>query len=103
MSATETSRYVRLQVDLMLEVTGSTDLTRAALDQIEGDEFMLDEERGHARQAVQDDPAEALAYLVDPVDLVGDVPGIELAQASWTSEIAAFDPEAVDWDLDDME
>ncbi|KUJ66746.1 hypothetical protein ACZ90_34030 [Streptomyces albus subsp. albus] len=87
----------------MLEVTGSGELTRAALEQIEGDEFMLDEERGQARQAVQDDPAEALAYLVDPVDLVEEVPGIELAQASWTSEPAVFDPAAAEWGLDDEE
>ena len=33
-----------------------------------------------------EDTAEALAYLVDPFDLVSEIPGVELAQASWSSE-----------------
>ena len=47
--------------------------------------------------AVREDDAEALAYLVDPFDLVGEVPGVELAQASWSSEPIDYDPDAVDW------
>ncbi|WP_431044000.1 hypothetical protein ACQUSR_20300 [Streptomyces sp. P1-3] len=101
MSTTQTSRYVRIRVDLMLEVSDSGALTKAALDHIGGDDFMPDEERGYAQDAVRDDEAEALAYLIDPFSLIEGVPGVELAKASWTSEGAAYDPDADDWDMDD--
>ncbi|MER7107975.1 hypothetical protein [Streptomyces sp. NPDC000229] len=101
MSPAETSRYVRLRVELLLEVTDNAQLTGAALERVEADEFMADEERTHARSAVREDEAEALAYLVEPVDLVGQVPGVELAQASWTSEQVDYDPGADMWDLDE--
>lgn len=60
------------------------------------------EERVHAEEAVREDGAEALASLIDPFDLVGEVPGVELAQASWSSESIDYDPdEPGDWDLDE--
>ncbi|GAB2724014.1 hypothetical protein GCM10027072_16870 [Streptomyces bullii] len=62
---------------------------------------MPDAERVHAEGAVRDDTAEALAYLVDPFDLVSEVPGVELHQASWSSERIEYDPDAQDWDLDE--
>lgn len=102
MSTPETSRYVRLRVELVLDITDSDSLTGAALDRIGQDEFMPDEERAHAESAVREDSAEALAYLVDPFDLVGEVPGVELAQASWSSEPVEFDPDAADWDEDEV-
>lgn len=88
-------------MDLVLEVTDATALTGAAHTHIKADEFMPDEERGHAEAAVRDDESEALAYLVDPTDLVTDIPGVELAQASWSSEPAEYDPESMEWDLDE--
>ncbi|MDI3390578.1 hypothetical protein QIS99_30945 [Streptomyces sp. B-S-A8] len=100
MSTAETSRYVRLKVELVLDITDSGALTGAALDRIGRDAFMSDEERAHTESAVREDGAEALAYLVDPFDLVGEVPGVELAQASWSSEPVDFDPDAPDWDDD---
>ncbi|MBT2393825.1 hypothetical protein ACFO9E_02550 [Streptomyces maoxianensis] len=101
MTTSETSRYVRLRVELVLEVGDSGALTGAALDRIAADEFMPDEERAHAESAVREDEAEAIAYLVDPFDLVSDVPGVELAQASWSSEQIDYDPDAEEWDLDE--
>ncbi|MHC0434152.1 hypothetical protein ACX6XY_28870 [Streptomyces sp. O3] len=100
MSTPETSRFVRLRVDLVLEVTDSDELTDAALARIADDETMPDAERAHADSAVREDAAEALAYLVDPFDLVGEVPGIDLAQASWSSEPVVYDPDGPDWDDD---
>lgn len=47
------------------------------------------------------DDAEALAHLLDPVDLVGQVPGVELVHASWSSEQVAYDPEADEYGGDD--
>jgi hypothetical protein len=99
MSTAETSRFVRLRVELVLEVTDAGELTGAALERIDEDEFMPDDERGHALAAVQGDEPEALAYLVDPVDLVSNVPGVELAQASWSSEHIQYDPASGEWDL----
>ncbi|MFJ9796327.1 hypothetical protein [Streptomyces sp. NPDC101145] len=101
MSASETSRYVRLRVDLVLEVTERDELTDAALRRIEDDEFMPEEERAHAATAVREDEAEALAYLVEPFQLIGEVPGVELVQASWSSERADYDPDVDAWHLDD--
>ncbi|MFP3988316.1 hypothetical protein U9R90_12555 [Streptomyces sp. E11-3] len=100
MSTPETSRFVRLRVELVLEVTDSTELTDAALGRIAHDESMPDAERAHADAAVREDAAEALAYLVDPFDLVSEVPGVDLAQASWSSEPVEYDPDAPDWDDD---
>ncbi|MEU6081397.1 hypothetical protein [Streptomyces sp. NPDC047108] len=99
MTTDETSRFVRLRVELVLEVAGAEDLTAAALDHIEADTYMPREERAHARAAVEQDEAEALAYLVDPFRVVEGVPGVELAQASWSSERIAYDPDAAEWDL----
>ncbi|MFF9866265.1 hypothetical protein ACF1G0_12680 [Streptomyces sp. NPDC013953] len=103
MTPSETSRYVRLRVELTLEITDTGELTAAALDRIDADAFMPDDERTHARAAVREDEAEALAYLVEPDDLLGDLPGTDLVQASWTSEQVEYDPEAGEWDLDDDE
>lgn len=127
MGTSETSRFVRLQVDLVVEIEDSVALTGAALQRIENDagrpngghpegrgtedsaseitdlsdmHGWSEEERVHAISAVQQDEAEALAYLIDPFDLVGDVPGVDLAQASWSSEEIDYDPHSPDWHLD---
>lgn len=91
---------------MVLEITDADALSGTALESIAaeygepGGESA--EERMHAESAVREDAAEALASLVDPFDLVGEVPGVELAQASWTSEIIDYDPEDADaWDFDD--
>ncbi|MDG4864179.1 hypothetical protein P8605_39165 [Streptomyces sp. T-3] len=97
----ETSRFVRLRVELVLDVTDAEALTGAALQRIGEDEHMPAEERTHAEASVREDDAEAVAYLVDPFDLVGDVPGVELAQASWSTEAVDHDPDAEDWDDDE--
>ncbi|WP_137993707.1 hypothetical protein [Streptomyces vilmorinianum] len=101
MSTSETSRYVRLRVDVVLEIDGPEELTEAAVGRIDADEYMPEDERVHARSAVREDSAEALAYLIEPFDLVSEVPGIELVQASWSSEEVEYDPDAQEWDLDE--
>lgn len=101
MTTEETPRYVRLRVDLVLEIDDPEALTGAALERIAADELLPDRERAHAESAVREDEAEALAYLVDPFDLVAEVPGVELAQASWSSEEIEYDPDEEDWDLDE--
>ncbi|MFD8208051.1 hypothetical protein ACFV2S_16865 [Streptomyces sp. NPDC059695] len=100
MSTSETARYIRLRVDVVLEIDGSAELTEAAVARIDGDEFMPEEERVQARAAAREDSAEALAHLVEPFDLIRDVPGIEMVQASWSSEEVEYDPDALEWDLD---
>ncbi len=97
--AAQGTRHVRLQVELVLEITDESGLTSAALDQIAGDAYLPDQERAHARDAVQRDEAEALAYLVDPFDLVSGVPGVELVQASWNSAHIEYDPDDEEWDF----
>ncbi|MFJ5140954.1 hypothetical protein [Streptomyces sp. NPDC088707] len=99
MSTSETPRYVRLRVDVVLEIDGPAELASAAEARIDADEFMPEEERVPARAAAHEDSAEALAYLVEPFDLIRDVPGIEMVQASWSSEEIEYDPDALEWDL----
>ncbi|MDT0566362.1 hypothetical protein RM704_02535 [Streptomyces sp. DSM 3412] len=101
MSTTETSQFVRLRVELVVEVENVEAITGAALRRIAEDSDMPADERVHAESAVTEDTAEALAYLVDPFDLVGDVPGVELAQASWSSEGIDYDPDSPEWGLDE--
>ncbi|WP_239144525.1 hypothetical protein [Streptomyces sp. SID14515] len=107
MSTEETSRFVRLRVEMVLEVTDLDALTGTALESIAaeyGDPVAAvagtdtAEERMHAEATVRADGAEALASLVDPFDLVSEVPGVELAQASWSSESIEYDPDAEGWD-----
>ncbi|MFF4502203.1 hypothetical protein [Streptomyces sp. NPDC001401] len=101
MNTEETSRFVRLRVELVLEVEDSGAVTKAALRRLAEDTDLPSDERVHAEGAVTEDTAEALAYLVDPFDLVSEVPGVELAQASWSSEPIDYDPDSPDWDLDE--
>ena len=103
----ELSPHIRLRVEMVVEIADASALTRAALDRVEGDELMPDEERAHASEIITADAGEAIAYLVDPFDLVRELPGVELAHACWGSEevgdadfdaLAAFDD--LDQDLD---
>ncbi|MEN8653630.1 hypothetical protein ABCR94_24235 [Streptomyces sp. 21So2-11] len=103
MTETDTSRFVRLQVELVVEVTDPGALSTAALAAVAADAAGADGDRMHAQDSVREDVAEALAQLVDPLDLVGDVPGVVLAQASWSSEQIEYDPESLEWDLDEEE
>ncbi|SCG10634.1 hypothetical protein GA0115260_111562 [Streptomyces sp. MnatMP-M27] len=81
----------------MVEIADPDQLRRATYEQIDGDESLAEEERGHARRMVESDEAEALAYLVEPFELVEEVPGVELVQASWSSEHVDYDPRAAEW------
>ncbi len=92
---------MRLRVELVLEVDDADAVTKSALRRIADEAEMPAAERAHAESAVTEDTAEALAYLVDPFDLVSQVPGVELQQASWSSERIDYDPDSPDWDLDE--
>ena len=101
MSTPETSRFVRVRVDLVLEIEDEDAVIGAARHRIAEDAELAPEERTHAESAVTEDTAEALAFLVDPFVLVSEVPGVELQQASWSSERIEYDPDAPDWDPDE--
>ena len=101
MNIEETSRFVRLRVELVLEIEDPGALTKAALRRLAAETDMPADERVHAEGAVTEDTAEALASLIDPFDLVSEVPGVDLAQASWSSEPIDYDPDSPDWDLDE--
>ncbi|MDH6112502.1 hypothetical protein P3T36_001385 [Kitasatospora sp. MAP12-15] len=96
MTSTEASdapRYVRLSIELIAEITDEGALKAAALAQVEADEYLDDEERTQSVEAIEVDPSGSLAHFIDPVALLGDVPGIELTQATWESAQTEFDPE----------
>jgi hypothetical protein len=88
-------------VDLVLEIEDEDAVIGAVRHRIAEDAELAPEERTHAESAVTEDTAEALAFLVDPVVLVSEVPGVELQQASWSSERIEYDPDAPDWDPDE--
>lgn len=88
-------------MELVLEIDDENAVTKAALSRIRDDGDMPAEERVHAESAVTEDTAEALAYLVDPLSLVGEVPGVDLLQASWSGEQIDYDPDSPEWDLDE--
>jgi hypothetical protein len=98
--STDESGHVRLRVEMVLEIADLDALTSAARRRGEEDSLLSDEERAHATEAISHDAAEAVAYLVDPVDLVVEVPGVRLAQATWSSELADYDPDEM-WDSDE--
>jgi hypothetical protein len=86
---------------MVLEIDDADAVTKAALLRIGDDEVVSADERSQAEGAVTEDTSEALAYLVDPFDLVSEVPGIQLAQASWSTEPIEYDPDSPDWDIDE--
>lgn len=90
-------------MEVVVEIADAQALTRSALDRVEGDGLMPDEERAHAREIVAADAGEAIAYLVDPFDLVRALPGVELAHASWGSEEIGEDDLDALAELDDFE
>lgn len=85
-TSAQPSPHIRLRVDLVVEIADAEALTRSALDHVARDELMPDEERADAEEIISGDAGEALACLVDPFDLLRDLPGVELAHASWGSE-----------------
>lgn len=85
-TSVQPSPHIRLRVDLVVEIADADALTRSALEHVARDELMPDEEREHTEEIISGDSGEALACLVDPFDLVRELPGVELAHASWGSE-----------------
>ncbi|GAA4862456.1 hypothetical protein [Kitasatospora terrestris] len=91
-------RFVRLTIELIAEITDEKALKAAALSQVTEDEYLDDEERAQAVEAIEVDPSGSLAHFVDPVALLGDVPGVELASATWESATTDYDPDDESWD-----
>ncbi|MFJ5232500.1 hypothetical protein ACIQBJ_21730 [Kitasatospora sp. NPDC088391] len=91
-------RYVRLSIELIAEITDEQALKAAALSQVAEDEYLDDDERAQATEAIEVDPTGSLAHFVDPVALLGDVPGVELASATWESATTDYDPDDESWD-----
>lgn len=101
MTSTETTdapRYVKLKIELIAEITDEGALKAAALQQVAEDEYLDDEERAQSVDAIDVDPSGSLAHFIDPVALLGDIPGVELASATWESAQTEFDPESDEWD-----
>ncbi|KQV23952.1 MULTISPECIES: hypothetical protein [unclassified Kitasatospora] len=91
-------RYVRLSIEIIAEITDEQALKAAALAQVQSDEYLDDEERTQSVEAIEVDPSGSLAHFIDPVALLGEVPGIELTSATWESAQTEFDPTDENWD-----
>lgn len=97
----ESPQFIRLSLDIVLEVTDEGLLRAAALEAVKGDEDLSAEERNDAVAAIEADLAESVSYLIDPFRLVAEVPGTELSEAGWQSEGAEYVPEDEDEAADD--
>jgi hypothetical protein len=91
-------RYVRLQIELIAEITDEKALQAAALAQVEGDEYLEDEERAEAIEAINLDPSGSVAHFIDPVAMLENIPGVELAEAGWETQPVDYDAETEDWE-----
>jgi hypothetical protein len=89
----DTPQFIRLSLDIVLEVTDEGALRAAALEAVKGDDDLNAEERAEAVAAIDADLAESVSYLIDPFALVADVPGTELSEAGWQSEGAEYVPD----------
>ncbi|MEV0449396.1 hypothetical protein [Streptomyces sp. NPDC050600] len=91
-------RYVRVIIELVAEITDEDALKAAALTQVRDDEYLEEDERAQAIEAIDVDPSGSLAHFIDPVALLGAVPGVELASATWESAHTEFDPDDETWE-----
>ncbi|GAA2751113.1 hypothetical protein GCM10010440_62110 [Kitasatospora cinereorecta] len=91
-------RFVRLTIELIAEITDEQALKAAALAQVAEDEYLDDDERAQSAEAIEVDPSGSLAHFIDPVALLGDVPGVELTSATWESANTDYDPDDESWD-----
>ncbi|MFI6583471.1 hypothetical protein [Embleya sp. NPDC050493] len=100
-SSDTTTRYIRLNLEIVLEVTDADALRAAALDSVKADEELSPGDRADATAAIESDLAESVSYLIDPFSLVEDIAGTELSEAGWQSEGAEYLPEDDDEDDED--
>lgn len=100
--AQDAPRYVRLTIELIAEITDERELRAAALAQVADDEYLDDDERAQSVEAIEADPAGSLAHFIDPVALLGEVPGVELTSATWESAQTDFDPQDEEWEEYDV-
>ncbi|MFD5323401.1 hypothetical protein [Streptomyces sp. NPDC127092] len=95
-------RYVRVNIELIAEITDEKALKAAALAQVQEDTYMDDAERAESVEAIEIDPSGSLAHFIDPVELLGSVPGVELASATWESARTEYDPDDETWEEHDL-
>ncbi|MEU8621644.1 hypothetical protein [Streptomyces sp. NPDC048623] len=95
-------RHVRVVIELIAEITDEQALRTAALTQVREDAYMDEDERAEAVEAIEIDPSGSLAHFIDPVALLGSVPGVELAAATWESARTDYDPDEETWEEHDL-
>ncbi|MFF9193740.1 hypothetical protein ACF09L_00910 [Streptomyces sp. NPDC014779] len=95
-------RHVRVTIELIAEITDEEALRAAALEQVRDDAYMEEAERAEAVEAIGIDPSGSLAHFIDPVALLGSVPGVELAAATWESARTEYDPDEETWEEHDL-
>ncbi|MEV5972138.1 hypothetical protein [Streptomyces sp. NPDC051921] len=96
-------RYVRVTIELVAEITDEQALKDAALAQVQDDEYMDEGERAQSVEAIDLDPSGSLAHFIDPIALLGEVPGVELASATWESARTEYDPDDETWEEHSLE
>ncbi|MFF0431430.1 hypothetical protein ACFYU9_04250 [Streptomyces sp. NPDC004327] len=102
-SADTDPRYVRVTIELVAEITDERALKAAALEQVRNDEYLDDAERAQSVEAIELDPSGSLAHFIDPIELLGDVPGVELTSATWESAHTEYDPDEETWEEHSVE
>lgn len=96
MTQENSPRYIRLSLELIVELTNADELKAGALAELNSDEQIPADAKAEAAEAVRADTTEALAFFIDPFAVLGEAPGIELQEVAWDAEFTEYDPDAED-------
>lgn len=92
---TAAPRYIRVTTEVVVEIDDAEQLREAALASIAGNDDLTDTQRVTLAMAVGRDLAHAVAELLDPGDLVAELPGIFERESTWSAEnLTDYEPPA---------
>lgn len=81
-SGSQRSRRARIQAEAIVEISDEAAVIETALTDMKRGEFTVDGEREAHQEEIKGDAIAAVEWLVDPFDLLPDVPGAQIVQGS---------------------
>jgi hypothetical protein len=101
---TAAPRYIRVTTEVVVEIDDAEQLREAALASIAGNDDLTDTQRVTLAMAVERDLAHAVAELLDPGDLVAELPGVFERESTWSAEnLTGYEPPADADEADDAD
>jgi hypothetical protein len=101
---TAAPRYIRVTTEVVVEIDDAEQLREAALASIAGNDDLTDTQRVMLAMAVGQDLAHAVAELLDPGDLVAELPGVFERESTWSAEnLTGYEPPADADEADDAD